>query len=60
MRRFLRIAAAPDARRRRGGEGANSVEEMHAFSAALKSPEAHAAFLAFLSGARKIIWRRAG
>jgi hypothetical protein len=27
--------------------------EMHAFSAALKSPEAHAAFQAFLSAPRK-------
>jgi enoyl-CoA hydratase/carnithine racemase len=32
---------------------ARMAEEMHAFSAALKSPEAHAAFQAFLSAARK-------
>jgi enoyl-CoA hydratase/carnithine racemase len=32
---------------------ARMAEEMHAFSAALKSPEAHAAFQAFLSGGRK-------
>ena len=31
---------------------ARMAEEMHAFSAALKSPEAHAAFQAFLSGGR--------
>ena len=32
---------------------ARMAEEMHAFSAALKSPEAHAAFQAFLSAPRK-------
>jgi enoyl-CoA hydratase/carnithine racemase len=32
---------------------ARMAEEMHAFSAALKSPEAHAAFQAFLSAGRK-------
>jgi enoyl-CoA hydratase/carnithine racemase len=32
---------------------AQMAEEMHAFSAALKSPEAHAAFQAFLSAPRK-------
>jgi enoyl-CoA hydratase/carnithine racemase len=32
---------------------ARMAEESHAFSAALKSPEAHAAFQAFLSGGRK-------
>jgi enoyl-CoA hydratase/carnithine racemase len=32
---------------------ARMAEEMHAFSAALKSPEAHAAFQAFLAGGRK-------
>ena len=32
---------------------AQMTAEMRAFSAALKSPEAHAAFQAFLSGGRK-------
>jgi hypothetical protein len=32
---------------------AQMAAEMHAFSAALKSPEAHAAFQAFLTGGRK-------
>ena len=32
---------------------ARMAEEMHAFSAALKSPEAHAAFQAFLAGGRR-------
>jgi len=32
---------------------ARMAEEMHAFSAVLKSPEARAAFLAFLPAGRK-------
>ena len=32
---------------------ARMAEEMHAFSAALKSPEAHAAFQAFLAAGRR-------
>jgi hypothetical protein len=32
---------------------ARMAEDMHAFSAALKSPEAHAAFQAFLSARRR-------
>jgi enoyl-CoA hydratase/carnithine racemase len=62
MERAAALAAKPRAallatRRLMRGDSevvkARMAEEMHAFSAALKSPEAHAAFQAFLSAGRK-------
>ena len=62
MEKAAALAAKPRAallatRRLLRGDGeavkARMAEEMHAFSAALKSPEAHAAFQAFLSAPRK-------
>jgi enoyl-CoA hydratase/carnithine racemase len=62
MERAAALAAKPRAallatRRLLRGDNeavkARMAEEMHAFSAALKSPEAHAAFQAFLSAGRK-------
>lgn len=62
MERAAALAAKPRAallatRRLMRGDNeavkARMAEEMHAFSAALKSPEAHAAFQAFLGGGRK-------
>jgi enoyl-CoA hydratase/carnithine racemase len=62
MERAAALAAKPRAallatRRLMRGDNeavkARMAEEMHAFSAALKSPEAHAAFQAFLSAGRK-------
>ena len=62
MEKAAALAAKPRAallatRRLMRGDGeavkARMAEETHAFSAALKSPEAHAAFQAFLSAPRK-------